>query len=231
MQRKTRIVRTGLLAVGAIALCAGLALAGGHTWKINEAFSNASGTIQFIEAKETGGGAGETATAGHNITSNSKSFTITANVAAPASFKHLLFATPAFAALPGVPTPDYIFPAGSVPFFSTAGDTIRYVALDATFVFGAGVMPTDGVHSLSRPGFTVGCNSPTNYAGVTATINLGCALSGDVDNNASRNADDIAAFVRVKANTLVGGENPACAEYCTGSLAGDIAAFVNDLLM
>jgi len=158
--------------------------AGGHTWRVNEIFSNSDGTVQFIEVKEVMGGAGETGTAGHNVTSNANSFTITSNVSAPTSFRHILLATPAFAALPGAPTPDYIFPPGSVPFFSNAGDTIRYVPF-CTYTFGAGVLPTDGVNSLtltSHEGhaFTIGPNSPTNYANQTGSVVAGCA-DGDSD--------------------------------------------------
>ena len=156
--------------LGLFALSGGMAFAGGHTWRVAEVFSNASGTIQFIELWESGGGAGEIGTAGHQVTSNTRSFTIPANVASPTTFKRILLATPAFAALPGAPTPDYTFPVGSVPFFNpTGGDTIRYVALD-TWVIPAGGIPTDGVNSLNRTGGIL-ANTPTNYAGASATIN------------------------------------------------------------
>jgi len=142
------------------------ALAGGHTWDVNEVFSNADGTIQFVELKETGGGNFETGTGGHTVTSNTRTFTITSNVASPTGFKHLLFATASFAALPGAPTPDYIFPAGSIPFFAIGGDTVSYTPFD-TWVFG--MVPTNGIHSLNRVGGSL-ANSPTNYAGTTGSV-------------------------------------------------------------
>ena len=86
-------------------------LAGGHTWRINEVFSNACGTVQFIELAECCGGAGETATSGHAVTSNTNSFNIPANRTGSTSFKKILLATDAFAALPGAPTRDYAIPA------------------------------------------------------------------------------------------------------------------------
>ena len=165
--------------LGLFALSGGMAFAGAHTWKVNEVFSNADGTIQFVELREVGGGAGETGVPGHQVTSNTKSFTIPLPaLATPTSFRSLLFATPAFAAIPGAPTPDYIFPAAThVPFFSTAGgaDLFRYVAFDNWNV-PAGAIPLDGFNSFNRSDaeglpFT-GPNTPTNYAGNTATIDL-----------------------------------------------------------
>lgn len=152
------------LALGSLATPG--ALAGGHTWDVNEVFSNADGTIQFIELKETGGGAGEVATAGHQVTSNTSSFTIPSNVASPTSFRHILLGTAAFAALPGAPAPDYTIVAN---FFSINGDLIRYVPYDS-LTFGAGVLPTDGLLSLGKAGVTAQ-NSPTNYANQTGSVN------------------------------------------------------------
>ncbi len=140
------------------------ALSGGHTWDVNEVFSNADGTIQFIELKETGGGNFETATAGHQVTSATSSFTLTANSPSPTGFKHILLGTAAFAALPGAPTPNYIIPSN---FFSLTGDTMSYVPFD---VWTIGAVPTDGVKSLNRTGGVLD-NSPTNYAGQTGTVN------------------------------------------------------------
>ena len=159
----------------ALALCALAsrgAYAGSHTWKVNEVFSNADGTIQFIELREWGGGTGEIAIANHHLASNLNSYLIPSNLVAPTSFKSLLFATPAFASLPGAPAPDFIFPASSVPFFSIAGgaDTFRYIPIDAWSV-PAGMIPLDGYLSLNRDGEEMP-NSPTNYAGDTATIDL-----------------------------------------------------------
>jgi len=159
-------------ALGLCALTTRGAFAGAHTWKVNEVFSNADGTIQFVELRESGGGAGETGVGGHQVTSSTKTYTIPSSVLAPTSFKSLLFATAAFAALPGAPAPDFVFPAASVPFFSTAGgaDTFRYVAFDSWAV-PAGSIPLDGYMSFNRSGVAAP-NTPTNYAGATATIDL-----------------------------------------------------------
>ena len=154
----------------------GTALAGSHTWDINEVFTDATGNIQFIELVEANGTPNETGVAGRTLSSNTQSFVIPGSpLVSPTSNKFFLIATAAFAALPGAPTPDALIPAGSIPFFSAAaGDTIQYQPWD-TFAFGAGVVPTDGVNSLNR-NLTTGANSPTNYAGATGSVNASPAV-------------------------------------------------------
>lgn len=58
-------------------------VAGSHTWDVWEVFSNADGTVQFIELRETNGTPGETGLGGHAVISkpSSTSFTITHSVA------------------------------------------------------------------------------------------------------------------------------------------------------
>jgi hypothetical protein len=171
------MMRPRLITAAALTICALTtrgAFAGAHTWRVSEVFSNADGTIQFVELTESGGGTGEIGVNGHQVTSLTKSYTIPApSLVSPTSFKSLLFATPAFAALPGAPTPDYIFPAAThVPFFSTAGgaDTFQYVAFDSWSV-PAGSIPLDGYNSFNRTGGVLP-NTPKNYAGVQRTIDL-----------------------------------------------------------
>src|SRR6059036_2408789 len=155
------------------------ARAGSHLWRFAEAFSNADGTIQFIELHESSGiDNGEIFVPGHVIASNTMTYTIPPpNLPNTTANKRLLFATPAFAALPGAPTPDYIFPAGSVPFFSTVSDTLACTGWPS-MIFSAGQLPTDGIHSLvcnnassCNPGdLSVAINSPTNFAGQTGSV-------------------------------------------------------------
>jgi formylglycine-generating enzyme required for sulfatase activity len=57
-----------------------------------------------------------------------------------------------------------------------------------------------------------------------------CALLGDVDDSGTVNGADIAGFIRVKLDTPAPGDVETCADYGTGTLEGDIAAFVADLL-
>ncbi|HEY3242579.1 MAG TPA: hypothetical protein VGM03_04430 [Phycisphaerae bacterium] len=171
----TRVLISGLALLG---LGVPLAYAGSHTWKVNELFTNASGTVQFVELHESNGTPGEYFLAGHFVSSTATghSFTFPSNLVPPTSNKYLLLATPAFAALPGAPTPDYLFAAGSVPFFSTSADTVHYYFYDAmTFTS----IPTDGIHSLNFGG-VIAVNSPTNYAGQTGTVDASGATMATI---------------------------------------------------
>lgn len=230
MSTKNRLVRLAVIAAGVLFISSGLALAGSHTWVFNEIFSNASGTIQFIELRESMGGNGEIFVPGHHITTSTPpahDFNIPPpNLPSTTGFKTLLFATPACAALPGFPTPDYTLNAA--PFFSVVNDTIACTGWP-NFVYGSGGLPTDGVHSRNAGGI-ITCNTPKNYAGVTATLNIGCTTPGDVDGSGILDGNDIAGFVRVSLGSPIGGDNAACAEYCTGSLSSNVDAFVTDLL-
>lgn len=185
------VLRRVIGATMVVCILAPSARAGAHTWRITEVFSNADGTIQFVELRESFGGAGEIFLGGLPLTSNSTVFNFSNNLTPPTSNKYLLVATPAFAALPGAPTPDFTLPTN---FLSTLGDTVRYHVYD-TWTFGA--IPTDGVNSLSRS-TGVGPNSPTNYAGQTGSVNASpCAttLCGDSNCDGQVNVLDINAFI------------------------------------
>jgi hypothetical protein len=143
------------------------ALAGQHTWDVNEVFSDATGNIQFVELWEAAGGAGEVNIHTLNVTSTGETFPIGGSaLSPPTTNKFFLIATPAFAALPGAPTPDRILPAGNIPFFVTAGDTVSFVPYDS---WNFGTVPTNGVLSLNRLTGQQN-NSPTNYAGQSGQV-------------------------------------------------------------
>jgi hypothetical protein len=166
--------RLGTAAIVVCALATRGVFAGAHTWKVNEVFSNADGTIQFVELRESGGGTGEIGTGGHILSSSTVNYTIPSNMVSPTSFKTILFGTPAFATLfaklPGNPAPDFVFPAGSVPFFdAAAGSSLAYNPFDI-WAIPAATIPTDGVNSYNRAS-GVAANTPTNYAGQGGTIN------------------------------------------------------------
>jgi len=167
------VVRVILVAIACLTLGTQPGWAGAHTWDVNEIFSNADGTIQFIELRETGGGDFETGVPSAFIVSNANNYDIPPpNLVGPTGFRLLLFATDGYAALPGAPTRDYEIPAN---FFSVGGDTIQYSPYDSV-TFAPGTLPTDGIHSLNRSGVSslaVGVNSPTNYAGDDGSVNAG----------------------------------------------------------
>ncbi len=57
-----------------------------------------------------------------------------------------------------------------------------------------------------------------------------CSLPGDVDGSNGVDGNDIPGFVRVKLGDANPGDLASCADYGTGTLDGDVAAFVADLL-
>ena len=173
-----------------------LALAGSHTWKFVQAFSNADGTVQYIEFGELNGATSEFAINGHSMSSNTKSFPIGgSSLTGTTAFKRFLVATPAFAALPGAPTPDRILPVGSVPFFSRVNDTLACTGWPS-MIFTAGQLPTDGIHALSTTlsgtgigtcsPCTVVVNSPTNYAGITGSVDASTPPPGIPESGANQ---------------------------------------------
>jgi len=171
-----RILRTVLCA---LVMLSGVvpAWSGVHLWRVKEIFSNADGTVQFIELATCCGSTTENSLATRQVTSLSNSFVISSNVSGSTLNKHLLLATADFAALPGAPTPDYIIPA---QFFSTASDTITFAIYDS-LIFSTGMLPADGSTSLNKdPDDTsdttfTAVNSPTNYSGQTGSV---AAVSG-----------------------------------------------------
>lgn len=65
---------------------------------------------------------------------------------------------------------------------------------------------------------------------VTLAAVGGCAMLGDINGDGRTDGADIAGYIRVKLGSPAPGDNLACADYGTGSVAGDTAAFVADLL-
>ena len=135
-----------------------------HLWKISEVYSNADGTVQFVEFSTAFGGqqfiAGQSLTAFQGATT--RQFTFSANLPANTTNRRFLVATQGFAAL-GIVTPDYIvadnflfLPSGGVDFAGV--DSVTYASL-----------PADGSLSIDRTGATA-VNSPTNFAGSSGTL-------------------------------------------------------------
>jgi hypothetical protein len=161
-------MRTRFAALGIVAglLFTPSAHAAHHLWDFTEIFSNADGSVQFVEiftAEDN-----EQNLNGFTITSGGNTLTFTSNLPTAATANTwLLAATSNFAALPGAVTPDYIIPAN---FFPTGGGTLNYASGADVWNFGA--VPTDGVLALQRNGSSA-TNSPTNFAGEAGSIDLG----------------------------------------------------------
>ncbi len=121
-----------------------------HTFAIQQLYSNADGSIQFIVLKEVGDEDGQQFLTGHAITSTQGGTQhklifpndLPGNSTANRSF---LIATAGFTAL-GLIVPDYTMPAG---FLFTNGGTVNYAGVDQ-LTYAA--LPTDGVTALYSDG-------------------------------------------------------------------------------
>ena len=176
-------------ALAALSVAAPQADASFHTFQIDQIYSNADGTVQYVMLHETAGLDGQSFLAGLALTSTHagtvKSFTFPNNLPGGATAgRRVLIATRGFAAQakaqpkiggypppppppdpppPPAPTgsgpPDYILPDGFIP---TDGGTLNYAGVDQmTF----GPLPTDGVTALDRSGLT-GPGTAINFGGV-----------------------------------------------------------------
>jgi serralysin len=173
-------IGTGAFAMNLAMLAVVPAYATFHLWKFDEVFSNADGSVQFIEMTDAADF--EQFVSGHPLTSTTHTVTPSTNLPAVNNMTaghHMLFATAGFGALTGGVTPDYLIPAN---FFNPAGDTLNWAGGFDIKTFGA--IPTDGVHSLILPGILTAVNSPTNFAGDVGSVNLAPpSPTGDYNHN------------------------------------------------
>lgn len=136
-----------------------------HLWQITELYSNADGSVQFIELTALTGG--QQFLSQHTIVASqggtTRTFTFPSDLPGDTSGKTMLIGTQGFAAL-GLVTPDYTVPNG---FLFTSNGSVNFAA--SADVFNYTTLPTDGTLSLNR-NLTTGTNSPKNFAGATSTI-------------------------------------------------------------
>jgi hypothetical protein len=157
-----------LIALFVIATMANMASASFHTFQIEQIYSDATGTVQFLVLHEVSGLSGQNFLAGHVLTSTqpstaAKSFTFPSNLPNQSTAgKRMLIASQGFAAL-GIVTPDYVIPNGFIPL---ANGTINYASAD---IVSYAALPTDGTHALNRNSQPV-ANVATNYAGRSASV-------------------------------------------------------------
>jgi len=143
-----------------------------HSWEINELYSNADGSIQFIELFESKGDDDSHLLFTDNAQLSSSDGLITNLMASfpndlPSNLtanKFFLIATTGFTELDGAVTPDYILPD---EFLFPCGGSVDFGLGVSMMTHGA--LPIDGVFSLNADGST-GTNSPTNFAGGTGSI-------------------------------------------------------------
>jgi hypothetical protein len=155
------------------------AFAGSHLWRFSEFYSSPDRSIQFIEMQEIGGSEDETAISNHWFKTNGYNGAMTELLGADLPFgtadKKFLVGTLSYAALPGVPQPDYLIPDGAI---DPTGDFIVWWFYQVIAI-PSGVMPADGVHSIvvvdpnpAEPVYAVETNSPTNFAGEMGSVVL-----------------------------------------------------------
>jgi hypothetical protein len=150
-----------------LAVCLGLsgvASASFHLFQITKLYSNADGSVQFIELSALAGS--QQFLTGHTITSagtSTKSYTTQTNLPGDTSGRTFLIATVGFAAL-GVVTPDYVVPNG---FLFTTNGTVNWG--EGSYVWAYAALPTTGGLMLNRNGST-SPNVAKNFAGATGSV-------------------------------------------------------------
>lgn len=141
-----------------------------HLWKLNEIYSNADGSVQFIELFCSF--SGQSVLQNHTLSVTNAgavhTFTFPSNTPANTFQKSLLLATPGFGSLPGGVTPDYVIPTNflfsgiATINFGPGADVVSYTNL-----------PNDGVSAMVRSGnsFVINAtNSPRNFNGQSGSL-------------------------------------------------------------
>jgi hypothetical protein len=168
--------RLGSFVATVFLLAAPAAFASFHTFQIEQLYSNADGSVQFIVMHETQHANGENLWAGHTLTSTlagvTRVFVFPGDLPggtggylampSPTANKRVLIATQGFAAL-GLVAPDYVIPNG---FLATDGGMLIYAGVDQVTY---SALPTDGVQALNRSGVLIQ-NLATNFAGATGSV-------------------------------------------------------------
>jgi hypothetical protein len=204
------------------------AQAGFHLWQVKEVFSNADGSVQFIEmfdsfspeqfltnqliqADSTVGAVTTTKyfTFDHDLDTTNHS-TVD---------RHTLIATPGFGSLSGGVAPDYFLnPAADGVLFNPNADsiTITFLGSGDSITFSGASLPKDGIHSLTdsgavgfppgSPNISSTVNSPTNFENGSGSVNLGGSTSPDYNGN---HAADLADYPTWRKNPSGFGGNPA----------------------
>lgn len=149
-----------------------------HMFRIEQLYSNADGTVQFIVLHECCGFNGENLWVGHKLKVThggaQNTYTFPNNLpggestdygmtASPTAHSRVLVATQGFADL-NIVAPDYIIPTGFLP---TDGGVLDYAESTDVFVYPS--LPTDGTNALYRSGM-MSANLATNFAGNSASV-------------------------------------------------------------
>jgi hypothetical protein len=186
-----------------------------HEWNIEEIFSSANGSVQYIELRTNVDS--QNFMDDHELVSeaNANTYIFDGNLPSTnTAGRSLLLGTLAFAALPGAVAPDYVIPSN---FFSIDGDTIRLVDAPLTFTFADAQLPLDGRTALKFD-LTTAINSPTNFAGAEGSITVtdlppwrNPVLPLDVDADGNVEPLDVLVLINAINNGLNALPNPPAA--------------------
>jgi len=226
--RTQRTIGVGVF-LAALSAFGSSSLGASHSWRVNEVFSNADGTIQFVELKECCGFSGEHGLLNKDVksdgTGNAYVFPANLPLADDTSDRHILLATAAFAALPGAPTPDHVLPAN---FFVINGDTLRYATILGydVFTYGAAVLPTNGIDSIQLTSFSpdtfiTAPNTPTNYAGVPGSVDASGCSDNDTDGYGDPGHPSCSAGPETDCDDGDMNVNPGATELCNDTIDND----------
>jgi len=195
---------------------------------VKEVFSNADGSVQFIEMFDSFSGeqflTDERIEVGSTVggVRTTKSFSFDHDLDTTnhsTAGRHTLIATPGFGNLPGGVTPNYLLnPAADGVLFNPNANsiTITYSGSGDSMTFTGASLPKDGVHSLTdagafglppgTPSISSTVNSPTNFDNGTGSVNLGGSTSPDYNGN---HAADLADYPTWRKNPTAFGGTPA----------------------
>jgi len=163
---KRIIVGLATLLLGVVAVPADAAF---HLFRIDQVYSSADSTVQYVVLRESTGSNGENFWAGQRLETTSaggakQQFVFPSNLpSSSTASRRVLVATASFAALHLV-TPDYTVPDGFIP---RGGGKVEYAGGVDEVDFPA--LPTDGATAFDRNSQPVAA-TPTNFAGATATL-------------------------------------------------------------
>jgi len=158
-----------LAAVATAALSITTAQAAFHLFRIDQIYSNADGSVQYVVIREATGTNGENFWAGNslrttNVAGISKNSPFPSNLpSSSTASRSVLIATPGFAAL-NLVTPDFTIPARFIP---TDGGTLDYAS--GTDHISLPPLPTDGATAIDRNGTPV-AGAPKNFGNATGTM-------------------------------------------------------------
>jgi hypothetical protein len=181
-----RLSVRAFLLVGIVWLAATPAQAFFHEWEIKEVYTNADGSMQYVELQAFL--STEIFATGAQIVATSdgdtRTFTFPGDLPAVNTLnRHLLIASPGFERLAGAVTPDFYLPSGLFfdPGAASITITINHPSLPGidTMTFAGASLPTNGRDSLTdttihTPTTTLVASqsSPTNYNGAAGALPL-----------------------------------------------------------